>query len=149
MESIDNLRIELQACDEANARPTRTFMRRIADEIEAEISERYMPLPLDADGVTIHIGDMLENKFSDYGCLAVHGYTETCALCHKVPPADLETYYVEFTNAHHVKPRTIEDVLEDFLADYDRWDDYSTGPTRMDKRAELFKRYAKMIREVG
>jgi len=141
MESIDNLRIELQACDEANARPTRTFMRRIADEIEAEISERYIQLPVDADGIPIHPGDTVY-AVDDGWCindtplfLASNGLW---AICGRRPDELI-----------HANPRAIEDVLEDFLADYDRWDDYSTGATRMDKRAELFKRYAKMIREVG
>ena len=32
----------------------------IAERIEQEVSERYMELPLDADGVPIRVGDMME-----------------------------------------------------------------------------------------
>ena len=32
----------------------------IADEIEREVAERYMELPLDADGVPIRVGDVME-----------------------------------------------------------------------------------------
>lgn len=37
--------------------------RKIADEIEAEISERYMPLPVDADGVPIYVGMRVYNPY--------------------------------------------------------------------------------------
>ena len=36
------------------------FMKAVADEIQAEVDERFMELPLDADGVPIHLDDMLE-----------------------------------------------------------------------------------------
>ena len=31
----------------------------LADEIEREVAERYMELPVDADGVPIHVGDLM------------------------------------------------------------------------------------------
>ena len=34
--------------------------RKIADEIEAEIADKYIRLPVDADGVPIHVGDVME-----------------------------------------------------------------------------------------
>jgi len=44
----------------------------IADAIQAEIAERYMKLPVDADGVPIHVGDVLEstNAFKKW-CVVV------------------------------------------------------------------------------
>lgn len=33
----------------------------LADRIDAELAERYMELPLDADGEYIHMGDRMEN----------------------------------------------------------------------------------------
>ena len=33
---------------------------KCTDEIEREIAERYMPLPLDADGVPIRVGDAMD-----------------------------------------------------------------------------------------
>lgn len=33
----------------------------IADQIETEITEKYMELPKDADGIPIHVGDRLMN----------------------------------------------------------------------------------------
>lgn len=46
------------------------------------------------------------------------------------------------SNCHHVKPRTVEDVLEDFLDAYDKWNDYSNGNDRMRERELLFSRFA-------
>ena len=40
------------------------YANKLADEIEAEIAEKYMELPVDADGVPIHVGDMLKNAES-------------------------------------------------------------------------------------
>ena len=37
------------------------YANKLADEIEAEIAEKYMELPVDADGVPIHIGAVMEN----------------------------------------------------------------------------------------
>jgi len=72
----------------------------IADRIEAEIAERFMELPVDAEGVPIHVGDELEGGFAvDYVAphwvLSVGRGAKHDGSC------------------HHVKPRTIEDVLRD------------------------------------
>jgi len=88
-------------------------IRQIADEIEAEIAERYMRLPADADGVPIHVGDVM--------CSA--GIREKG---HKViVSAIFEDGFVEYGSENgligplcqedwvHVKPRTLEDVLMD------------------------------------
>lgn len=64
MKSIDKLRTaarnmakgrELENHEECN------LLLVIADEIEADIAERYMLLPVDADGVPIRVGDEMEN----------------------------------------------------------------------------------------
>lgn len=81
----------------------------IADRIEAELSERYMKLPVDADGVPIHVGDTLEHVPGGWAFTAdmleidrwgnharMNGQSRIpCECC------------------RHVKPRTIEDVLLD------------------------------------
>lgn len=87
----------------------------IAGSIEREIAERYMLLPVDADGVPIHVGDVM--------CSA--GIREKG---HKViVSAIFEDGFVEYGNYNgligplrqedwvHVKPRTIEDVLRDLV----------------------------------
>ena len=39
-------------------------INEIADEIEHEISERFIKMPVDADGVPIHVGDEITDKDS-------------------------------------------------------------------------------------
>lgn len=82
--------------------------RKIADEIEAEIESRYMELPVDADGVPIHVGDKLTNinKPSDeYIVAGVNGEKLFVYGGHA---------FICASQCRHVKPRTIEDVLEEF-----------------------------------
>lgn len=75
----------------------------IAD-IEAEIAERYMELPADADGVPWHIGDMTENGNVVNGItFDRHGAHFTSTL-NDIDPS-IHT---------HFKPRTVEDVLRDY-----------------------------------
>lgn len=85
--------------------------RRIADEIEAEIAERYMLLPCDADGVPIHVGDVMtlrHGKTCEVVAVSDSQFTANKMGCEKV---------VCHANLHrHVTPRTIEDVLADFAS---------------------------------
>lgn len=78
----------------------------LADEIEREIAERYMELPLDADGVPIHVGDVVRiNGLS--GTLPVDGIgCERVWFMHNGNAG-----FTTVMNVHHFKPRTVEDVL--------------------------------------
>ena len=80
-------------------------VRGMADAIEREVAERYMELPVDADGVPWHIGDMVEG----------HG---------KVHSLDLNRHGWSFFGVEnaidpaihrHAKPRTVEDAARDFV----------------------------------
>ena len=86
-------------------------VRPIIYAIEAEIDERFMELPVDADGIPIHLGDRLKGVFETFEVCAVGEYHgEHCAYW-----ADGRHWDRAFS-CHHVKPRTVEDVLEDFGA---------------------------------
>ena len=87
----------------------------ICDEIEAEIADNYMRLPMDADGVPIHVGDVM--------CSA--GIREKG---HKViVSAIFEDGFVEYGSDNgligplrqedwvHVKPRTLENIVADAI----------------------------------
>lgn len=80
----------------------------ITDEIELEIAEKYMLLPVDTDGVPIHVGDLVQFVNEQGGTGAP---VEVCAISKHY------AYYGEGKNLYradwcrHVKPRTIEDVL--------------------------------------
>lgn len=83
------------------------------DEIEAEITERYMDLPKDADGVPIHVGD----KMQCHGCEPFIVCAVAPAVIHTWAEVKLgeriTTYNYEPSQCTHYKPRTIEDVLMD------------------------------------
>lgn len=110
MESIEKLRglkCEGLPCTRA---------RKIADAIQSEIDERYMALPLDADGVPIHVGDLIEYRCIE-GTYRLHAqgvyvYREgRCKGKKCVMNERLGIWFPEL--CYHVKPRTLEDVLRD------------------------------------
>lgn len=80
----------------------------IADEIEREIVEHYMELPVDADGVPIHVGDILERvdggPIQQACCIGPYGFNDAPIWCAR--------------DFRHVKPRTVEDVLCDMIHEY-------------------------------
>ena len=99
------------------------------DEIEKEISERYMLLPVDADGVPWHVGDITENGntinaicFDRHGCHFSNTRNDINPSIHR-----------------HAKPKTLEDVLCNMIHEYG-WTDVQ-AETIADK-------YAKEIREM-
>lgn len=83
-------------------------INEIADEIEHEIAERFIKLPVDADGVPIRVGDKLVIGVLD---------KITCTV-EKLEFDGRDWWYKSGDDcfvcsaAHHV-PRTLEDVLRD------------------------------------
>ena len=84
----------------------------IADEIEAEIAERYMLLPVDADGVPIRVGDVMVDYKTPRNVVAV------APDSFMMSGYEIDSFYRPglAKNHRHVKPRTIEDVLADFAS---------------------------------
>lgn len=139
MESIEKLRTaarnmakgrNLEHHEECN------LLLRIADEIEAEIAECYMKLPVDADGVPIHEGDLMDSNA--FGVVEVEGFIHGAVAfwIYDPQPAHVAT---SPANLLHHKPRTLENVLEDMLIEKDETDLCSMG---------LIAKYAAEIREV-
>ena len=91
----------------------------IADEIEAEIADNYMRLPCDADGVPIHGGDRLECHANGYeGTFTVFAIGNNTVVGNH----DIEwirdnpgKWFHVALSCHHVKPRTLENVLTEML----------------------------------
>lgn len=99
------------------------------DEIEQEISERYMLLPVDADGVPWHVGDITENGnivngicFDRCGCHFSNTRNDIDPSIHR-----------------HAKPKTLEDVLCNMIDQF-----CLTNETKI----EVASKYAKEIREM-
>lgn len=128
LESIEKLRESLNACTQKAGVDSDQFDTYwitaracdvLIDEIEREISERYMELPLDRDGVPIRIGDLLE--CSEYGNqterFTVYGYTTEYSTW----TGDIATLMATNENStefycdrcRHIELRTVEDVLRD------------------------------------
>ena len=89
----------------------------IADEIEAEIERDYMRLPVDADGVPIHISDVLECDANGYkGTFTVFAIgNNTVVGNHDIEwiRDNSSKWFHVASFCCHVKPRTLEDVLRD------------------------------------
>ena len=83
-------------------------LRNIADAIQAEVDERFIELPVDADGVPILLDDVVEPDGDEP--------FEVRALM-----LDASGWFVierlgsnwAAKQVHHVKPRTLEDALAD------------------------------------
>jgi len=129
MDSVDKLRAYEDVDRFESMEPW--DVAHIADAIEREIQERYMKLPVDADGVPIRPGDMLEYDYGD-----ISGKHAVIALIYddsRRMDFDGGIWDFEFDDDvdgndtrvvncmsdfyscnRHVKPRTLEDVLHDF-----------------------------------
>lgn len=118
LKALEKLRVSEDAAEYQWIRSD--YLNQIADEIEAEwqdsydamcleIERDYMKLPVDADGVPIHVGDEVE-WINDNGKYKVCGVGELVAL--RTHASDCFT--VGPNRLRHVKPRTLEDVLRDF-----------------------------------
>ena len=114
-------------------------LEMIADAIQAEVDERFMELPLDADSVPIRVGDKMKSEIQHGVVTSVN--ENAFFINHGTVGCNPYKFY-------HVKPRTLEDVLEDFLAHYDSWEDNSYGANRGIERKELFEQTAAEIREL-
>ena len=112
------------------------FMKAVADEIQAEVDERFMELPLDADGVPIRVGDMVEwiYKNGDYEVIAVGNIVA-------LRTGEYGTFTVAADALRHVKPRTLEDVLEDCC---DEWNQHCGN----EWESGVYAKYAAEIREL-
>ena len=118
----------------------------LCDEIQAEIDSRYMLLPVDADGVPWHIGDVTEN-----------GNTVNAIAFDRIGAHFLNTLNDIDPSIHtHGKPRTVEDVLHDFLSDAvgilsnkqnADWD--SVGELSFEVCTDKMKKYAAELRMAG
>lgn len=120
LESIERLRERLSDCAiKAGVGPSDTYWITaracdvLIDEIEREIAEKYIELPVDADGVPIRVGDYLQLGDTRGEVVAL----TYCPSNGKLPwewQCDTGDWY-NTAFAYHVKPRTVEDVLEEFL----------------------------------
>ena len=118
----------LESIEKLREQPTWSLgiAQHFADEIQAEIDSRYMELPLDADGVPIRVGDYLHSDETrcDFPCRGYNMWLDganekwwTVECCYDKHSGTSE--YVSAKSCRHVKPRTVEDVLEEFGEEFE------------------------------
>lgn len=92
-----------------------TTIGKMCDEIEAEIERDYMKLPVDADGVPIHVGDVMKLKQGDerIGTVTAVGKRVEARAWVLPDGKNVSISYIA-SGIKHVKQRPIEDVLREF-----------------------------------
>lgn len=135
IESIEKLREWVKSLYTPNSGELKVEGLDIADEIEAEIAEKYMELPVDADGVPTHVGDTIEYPNGKRDVVRFITVNDNM-------PTFNERGWVA-SKCRHIKPRTIEDVLTDLVNEVAR-QGHQIGLTGH----ELTMRYADEIREL-
>ena len=148
MESIDKLReYALTAPAASMGSMARAIVAGMADDIEREVADHYVALPVDADGVPIHVGDMVDEQLP-FGGYAAPAPVDTMELSRGAGGygwmVRLDSESGAFINPkllrHHHTP-TVEDVLEEFVA---RWME-----THHDDIPALKAEYAARLRLAG
>lgn len=128
MESLDSLRRCFDNYALLNTTTAKSVVREKADEIEKEIEERCVLLPLDKDGVPIHIGDEMVDQEKDRFVVSGLDFSDTrVGVCKIIGVRyGIEYPYQPSKIIHYHKP-TVEEVLEEALnkaASLDRKEDY-------------------------
>lgn len=123
LDEIERGIAELQASWAQEAREHADDSMRLAElahenaELKREIAEKYMELPVGADGVPIRVGDKVFFRSDgpitvmSIGMSRVYGMNDFGFY----GPAGQFFGRGTLGNVRHVKPRTVEDVLRDFL----------------------------------
>jgi len=114
------------------------------EALEREIAERYMELPVDAEGVPIRVGDELCGYGHPKGGVQVAMVSESCVIVREDlnhNPAKHGLLWAA-DETRHVKPRTVEDVLRDCC---NEWNEHCGN----DWEQGVFAKYADELRCMG
>ena len=79
---------------------------RELEALEREIADKYLLLPVDADGVPIHVGDKVKCKFNDD--VREVGYVGKCGFHEETH------HYFDAENFTHVKPDPVKELLRQY-----------------------------------
>ena len=111
---------------------------QFTDEQQQYIDSHYQLLSLDADGMPVHVGDMMDT--SSFGTVEVEGFVHSAIAFYNYedPQARLCTSPAKLCHRH--KP-TVADVLRE-LWDESHDDLVSYGPSDRDA---IIERYAKRL----
>jgi hypothetical protein len=137
--------MELESLKELREYTWHERFAELADKIQDEVDERYMPLPLDRKGEPWHLGD--EFPFMDAG-----GKKHVCTVS-GIGDGEVFFYYDEHADSSkhrhyrasviaHCRPRTVEDVLWECSKEYVDWLEYSGPVGDCQTLNEIFAKYA-------
>lgn len=139
-------------CDEIEREiaETEAFCRRVEeaarnnDELDV-FGVAYMPLPVDADGVPVRIGDVMEFAYDppqDQPIFEVSGFDAKGALFY-VPRGEIRARKTTTASVvRHHNPRTLEDVMHDVMQ-------FGHDDNTVGERADwVIAKYAAEIREL-
>ena len=146
LEKLHEIAYEMRNIGASSMTPRELFafwamdIEKAAGEIQVEIDSRYMELPIDADGVPIHVGDTLElhGQYEEEGQYEVDGLTYYGDCWYF---SDGAGHHFNTFGWSHVKPRTIVDVLHDCCNEWNQHlgKDWEQG---------VYAKYADEIREL-
>ena len=121
-------------------------LEMMADVIQAEVDEKYMLLPVDADGVPIRPGDQMTDYSQRIDNLGIAKWdvvsVNECAFF------DMSHGLHIASQHHHVKQRTLEDVLDEYECVVVAKHCSGCGADKMSKLEEKQNALAAEIREL-
>lgn len=126
---------------------TKTLIAQICDEIDHELESEYVKLPVDADGVTLHIGDdvTLYGPY-DYKVRGISFYDDRVCVSYRSEHgcgSDLASRF------HHYRKPTVGDLLYSYGQSCVRAsNECATDADRETMLANLRKEYEAKVREV-
>lgn len=139
IKALDKLREKIQLDVNNPWSDLQSDLLAMCDKVEREIAEQFMPLPCDADGVLIHVGDVVQGLGDAGPVQHVELWDDGWVVVFEFAPGQFTRYSDDAVR--HYKPRTVEDVLRDYACDFSE----SSGP---DYDEEITRRYADEIREL-
>ena len=126
MNSIDNLR-EYVLTAPSICSTTRAILVGYIDGIEREVAD-MVPLPMDADGVPIHVGDRVQLIGNDPSTVSHMSLAGDGWRVYAKYDGDLGTGSGEPSRIRHHHTPTVEDVLREFA---DAWAEWKDGAAMM------------------
>ena len=126
MKSIDNLREYALTAASVNA-TTRAVLAGYIDGIEREV-EDMVPLPVDADGVPIHVGERVQLIGNDPSTVSHMSLAGDGWRVYVKYDGGLGTGSGEPSRIRHHHTPTVEDVLREFA---DAWAEWKDGAAMM------------------
>ena len=140
MNSIDNLREYVLAAPSICS-TTKAILVGYIDGIEREVAD-MVPLPVDADGVPIHVGERVQLIGNDPSTVSHMSLAGDGWRVYVKYDGDLGTGSGEPSRIRHHHDPTVEDVLREFL---DNFHDASC----IEVEADVVAEYAAKLRLAG